>query len=113
MDILKYSYTCVTIVYVLKLENRCWYIGFTSNLNARLAEHFGLQGRYKCIKWLEKNKPIDIDKVYIGNTDDEDRITEEYMDRYGKEFVLGGKYCRKKKNHKYIKIYADLKKIKI
>ena len=111
MDFSDCRYICLTTVYVLRLENGYWYVGYTCNLNARLAEHFGEQGRYSSIKWLEEHPAIDIDKVIIGNKDDEDRITEEYMAKYGKDYVRGGKYC--KRYYKYIKIHYDLKKIKL
>ena len=88
------AFTSLTIVYILQLEDDCWYVGFTSNLNARLAEHFGYTGRYKSVRWVDLHKPINLHKVLIGNKDDEDRITLEYMEIYGKDKVRGGKWTK-------------------
>ena len=78
-------------VYVLKLENENWYVGITYNLSTRMAQHWSGNGA----KWTKLHKPISIEKViYPASTEIENQTTLEYMERYGKEKVKGGNYCR-------------------
>ena len=100
----------LTLIYVLKLEDDCWYIGYTSNLNSRLAEHFGFRGRYKTTVWCDLHKPIKLVDVRIGTTDDENSLTLEYIEKYGFGKVRGGKWC---KIHRIIPINYWLKKITV
>jgi predicted GIY-YIG superfamily endonuclease len=81
-------YACV---YVLKLENENWYVGITYNLNLRMSQHWTQQGA----GWTKLHKPISIEEViYPASTEIENQKTLEYMERYGKEKVRGGKYCK-------------------
>ena len=79
------------IVYVLKLNDGCYYVGLTHDLNRRLSQHFGGTGAL----WTRLHKPISLEKVYFlnhGETDLENKITREYMNLYGEDKVKGGKY---------------------
>ncbi len=80
------------ILYVLLLENNKYYIGITMNLNQRIAQHFSGDGS----KWTKLHKPITIVEVQIKNVDEklENEITLHYINKYGKENVRGGSYCR-------------------
>jgi len=79
------------IVYVLKLEDGCYYIGLSHDVNRRLSQHYGGTGAL----WTRLHKPIEIEKIYFlnhGETDLENKITREYMNLYGEDKVKGGKY---------------------
>ena len=78
-------------VYVLELEDECFYIGQTYNLNQRLAQHFGGSGS----KWCRLHKPVSVLKVYYPATepDLENTITKLYINLHGKDKVKGGSYC--------------------
>lgn len=80
------------IVYVLKLEDDCWYVGITLDLNKRLGQHWSGEGA----KWTKLHKPISVEKILFpadGETIEND-TTKEYMELYGKEKVRGGSWCR-------------------
>jgi len=79
------------IVYVLKLNDGCYYVGLTHDLNRRLSQHFGGTGAL----WTRLHKPISLEKVYFlnyGEEDLENKITREYMKLYGQDKVKGGIY---------------------
>jgi hypothetical protein len=75
------------MIYILLLENRKYYIGKTSNPKFRIENHF----ENNCIEWTKIHKPIKLLKI-IANTDDEDRYTIKYMNKYGIDNVRGGSY---------------------
>jgi len=78
-------------VYILKLEDDCWYVGITYNLNIRMAQHWTSNGA----KWTKLHKPISIEGViYPASTEIENQKTLELMEKYGKEKVRGGNYCK-------------------
>ena len=75
--------------YVLKLESGKYYIGTTSDLSARFAEHCSGIGS----RWTEKYPPVELVKTFpMKNGTEEDRITLEYMKKYGIDAVRGGSY---------------------
>lgn len=82
-------YPCV---YVLKLVDDCWYVGITHDLNKRLSQHFGGEGS----KWTKLHKPIEVERVIFPAEEDtiENDITKEYMEKYGKDKVRGGSWCK-------------------
>ena len=76
------------VVYVLKLEDECYYVGITMNLNQRLAQHWTGQGA----KWTRLHKPTEVLRVvYQG---DEQLITDEMITLYGREKVRGGNHTK-------------------
>ena len=76
------------IVYVLELEDDCWYVGITMNLNQRLSQHWSGQGA----KWTRLHKP---DKVaFIKYMGCEQEIVEEMIAQHGRELVRGGSWTR-------------------
>jgi predicted GIY-YIG superfamily endonuclease len=91
------------LVYVLELEGGKYYIGITSNLNLRLYQHFNGGSSV----FTRKYKVIRVVEVLVGNTDEENRKTEEYIARYGYSNVAGGKYVYGRK----IPINAAIKNI--
>lgn len=75
-------------VYVLRLENSCWYVGYTANLEVRIAQHFLGRGSI----WTRRNPPISVESVQPGDTNLENALTVAYMCRYSWRLVRGGKY---------------------
>jgi predicted GIY-YIG superfamily endonuclease len=79
------------LIYVLKLENNKYYVGSTYNLNFRYAQHFCGAGA----KWTKINKPISIEAVFPNAQKGlENKVTLEYIEKYGKDNVRGGSYCQ-------------------
>lgn len=78
-------------VYVLLLEEKKIYVGFTRRKEMeRLEEHFNHEGA----GWTRRYKPVAVLEWKPGTEEDEQKKTLEYMARYGWHCVRGGKYCR-------------------
>lgn len=78
------------MIYVLKCDRDKYYIGKTSNLNLRIQEHFSDKGGSA---WTSVHHPISmVETIECKSPSDEDRITKEYMKKYGIENVRGGSY---------------------
>ena len=75
-------------IYILKLNDACWYIGKTQH-DERIQEHFKGKGS----KWTTLHKPLTVHDV-IENCDefDEDKYVKIYMSKYGMDNVRGGSY---------------------
>ena len=82
------SMTIFSLVYVLKLDDECWYVGKTHSLNHRLAQHFAGQGS----KWTKLHPPLKLSKVYMNESEKE--ITDLFIKIYGKDRVRGGSWTR-------------------
>ena len=80
-----------TFIYILKLENNKYYIGRTSRPQLRIPKHYSSYGS----AWTNLHKPEETLEV-IPNCDsfDEDKITKQYMNKYGIDNVRGGSYCQ-------------------
>jgi cellular nucleic acid-binding protein len=80
-----------TNIYVLLLEKGKYYIGKSNDVFKRCIEHF--EGKGSC--WTKKYKPLKLQKT-IENVSpfEEDKITKEYMLKYGIENVRGGTYTQ-------------------
>ncbi len=76
-------------VYVLLLEDECYYIGWSADVQTRIASHFIGAGA----KWTILHKPIDVTSVRPGCTLLETLTTIAYMCKHGWEKVRGGSYC--------------------
>lgn len=94
-------------VYVLKLENGKYFIGYCKTLR-----NIWEQLENKGLKWLKKNPYIKILKVY-NNCDkyDVDKYTKKYMEAYGIENVRGGTYYSVKLSDEIIKQIGEEFKI--
>jgi predicted GIY-YIG superfamily endonuclease len=81
--------TMTTTIYVLRLRDGKYYVGKTDNVEKRFQEHVNGYGA----SWTRKYKPIAIEKV-IKNASrfEEDKVTKEYMSKYGIHNVRGGTY---------------------
>jgi len=77
-----------SLVYVLELEDDCWYIGKTHHLNVRLAQHWQGTGA----KWTRIHKPLRLSRVSMTET--EQKVALDYIALYGKENVRGGSWTR-------------------
>ena len=78
-----------TTIYVLKLQGGRYYIGKSDNVMKRYQQH--LEGNGSA--WTRKYKPVSFEKA-IENVSsfEEDKITKEYMSKYGIDKVRGGSY---------------------
>ena len=81
----------ITNIYVLKLEGGNYYIGKSDDVSARYQQHLSGIGS----SWTRKHKPILLEKT-IDNVSafEEDKITKEYMSKYGIDKVRGGSYVQ-------------------
>lgn len=79
----------MTNIYVLRLEGHRYYIGKSDDVLNRYQQHLNGNGS----AWTKKYKPISLEKTYENvSSFDEDKITKEYMSKYGIEKVRGGSY---------------------
>lgn len=86
LDVPECSYT--GRVYVLQLEDDCWYVGYTASPELRMCQH----GLGRGAQWTALHKPIGIKSIQPGDTQLEDCLTLLYMSRYGWRKVRGGRY---------------------
>lgn len=86
-------------LYALRLQNNCWYIGMTYDVERRFAKH----SKGKGANWTKLYKPIEISetrdtKLYsqaeVGKLEDD--MTLEYALKYGSDKVRGGGWCQTK-----------------
>jgi hypothetical protein len=84
------------ILYVLRLQDECWYVGTTNDLAARVEAHrTGKDGA----AWTRKHKVIEVaEAIPCTSPLMEDFKTKELMQRYGVLKVRGGSYCQIKLN---------------
>jgi len=80
-----------TTIYVLRLEGGHYYIGKSDNVAARYQQHLNGKGS----AWTKKYPPVSLVKTIKGASPfDEDKITKEYMLKYGIDNVRGGSYVQ-------------------
>ena len=90
-----FTFNSVWLVYVLELEDNCYYVGVSSNLNVRLGQHLEGNGAI----WTKLHKVIGIKEVRFGNRQTEDSVTKEYINKYGSNKVKGGSWSNVKKKY--------------
>ena len=80
------------MIYVLELVDGNYYVGITYNLNIRLSQDLSGSGA----GWTRLHKPIRVVEVFFEGCDRkmEDAVTKRYMEKYGKDKVRGGSYCK-------------------
>jgi len=77
-------------IYVLKLQSNKYYVGKTVDPHFRLETHFNASGS----AWTKKYHPTQIHHIIPDQSDhDEQRVTQEYMVKYGIDNVRGGPWC--------------------
>lgn len=86
-DLIEYD-EFLPLTYVLSLEEDKWYVGFSTQLNKRLAQH--IQG--KGANWTKVYLMTGLVEVRVGNVEKE--LTLEYMQNYGWENVRGSSWCQ-------------------
>ena len=80
-----------TNVYVLKLANGKYYVGKSDNIEERIASHFSGRGA----AWTRENHPVKVMEVRENvSRFEEDKMTKEYMEKYGIDNVRGGAYTQ-------------------
>ena len=105
------------LIYVLELEDECYYVGVTSDINHRYDSHASGGGS----KWTQLHKPLSKDKMIVLEIGlnkenpynlvrvDESTVTYHLMLKKGIDKVRGGGWCqckllvnpRQPKNFKY------------
>ena len=79
----------MVFIYIIQLEQGKYYIGKTNNPQFRLESHFNSNGS----EWTKIYKPLRVIEVKPNCDDyDEDKITRQYMDKYGINNVRGGSF---------------------
>lgn len=78
-----------TNIYVLRLEGGRYYIGKADDVEKRYLQHLTGNGS----AWTKRYKPVLLEKI-IKNVSsfEEDKVTKEYMSKYGIDKVRGGAY---------------------
>ena len=80
-----------TNIYVLRLEGGRYYVGKTDNVPQRFQQHLHGQGS----AWTKKYKTVSLEKtIKHASVFDEDKVTKEYMAKYGVDKVRGGSYVQ-------------------
>ena len=77
-------------VYVLQLADQCWYVGYSNDIQVRIASHFLGAGS----KWCILHPPVAVHSVTKGDTLLETLTTVALMCKHGWENVRGGSYCQ-------------------
>jgi cellular nucleic acid-binding protein len=76
---------------VLRLKGGKYYVGKATNIPTRVQQHFEGKGS----SWTRSYKPISVEKTIMNVSPfEEDKITKEYMAKYGIENVRGGSYVQ-------------------
>ncbi len=77
-------------VYVLRLEDSCFYVGFTENVVERMHSHFTCNGS----TWTRLHKAVEVVRIEEGDKTKEKDVTLEMMRTHGWEKVRGSMWCR-------------------
>lgn len=79
-------------IYVLKCQEGKYYVGKSTNINKRLKQHFK-QKKGAC--WTRLYRPLQIYEIRRNCDEfDEEKITLQYMKKFGINNVRGGSYTR-------------------
>lgn len=95
----------MVFIYVINLEKGKYYVGKTENPYYRLEKHFNRNGS----AWTKKYKPLSLVELKPNCDDyDADKITIQYMARYGINNVRGGTFSNVKLDNSYINIISNM-----
>ena len=75
-------------VYVLRLQDHCWYVGYSADPETRIASHFLGRGA----QWTRLHPPIAVESLQPGNEKMENVVTIALMAKHGYKRVRGGGY---------------------
>ena len=79
----------MSTTYVLRLEGGRYYVGKSDHVMKRYQQH--LEGNGSA--WTRKYPPVSLEKtIEHASPFEEDKVTKEYMSRYGVDKVRGGSY---------------------
>ena len=78
-------------VYTLELQDGCFYVGHSLDVETRIAAHF--LGKGAGAKWTNLHRPLRVLSVVPGDTLLENLTTIALMVQHGHECVRGGKWC--------------------
>lgn len=78
-----------TTLYVLALSGGKYYVGASREPEGRVLQHFAGQAA----AWTQRYPPLRVLECRRGDVFDEDKLTKQYMQRYGIDAVRGGSYC--------------------
>jgi hypothetical protein len=81
-------------VYILQLEDKCWYVGWTLYPQKRITQHFAKTGA----KWTKTHHPMAVFALFVGDKKLEKQITLEMMKLFGIDNVRGGPWCQRTLN---------------
>ena len=92
-------------IYILKLEDKKYYVGKTKYIKNRINNHFTGNGAL----WTKKYKPIEVIEI-INNCDDydEDKYVFIMMNKYGIDNVRGGSFCNFKLFREEIRFLTNI-----
>jgi len=95
----------MVFIYAIQLEQGKYYIGKTNNPQFRLESHFNSNGS----EWTKIYKPLRVIELKPNCDDyDEDKITRQYMDKYGINNVRGGSFVLVKLNKSTIETLKQM-----
>ena len=77
-------------LYVLKLQDGCFYVGKTDDLEHRLSKHFKGQGT----AWTKKHRPVEVVCVCDEGETTERSLTIEMMKQHGIQNVRGAAWSQ-------------------
>ncbi len=87
-------------VYVLGLEKGKIYVGWSGDIDKRIAQHFAGKGA----QWTQHHKPVKVHfKLQGGTLQDETNITKCLLNIHGLDVVRGGPYTSVKADKLWIK----------
>jgi predicted GIY-YIG superfamily endonuclease len=98
----------MTNIYILRLEGGKYYVGKSEDVINRYQQHMNGGGS----SWTRKYKPISLEKT-IENASpfEEDKITKEYMSKYGRLVSLSGNLIPSKWSSDFEEILLPVLKI--
>lgn len=79
----------MTVVYVLRLKHKKWYVGKSDNWDSRFDAHVTGRGPL----WTKTHRPVEVFELSeMTSKYDEQNKTIEYMGKYGVDNVRGGPF---------------------
>jgi predicted GIY-YIG superfamily endonuclease len=85
-------------VYALELEDGCYYVGYSEDLDARLQKH-----RNCVTAWTKKHPPVAVDDVFPARFNIkqlEKEVTLQYMKEHGWKKVRGAAWTQVERDTK-------------
>lgn len=85
----------IEYIYILALEDHCFYVGRSSDPSARLRDH--IDGKGKGSTWTSMHKPIKLIAIIQSVfREEEDMWTKKLMSHFSIHQVRGGAYSQVK-----------------